>query len=451
MKKAVFAIVAILAIAVGMQAQDTLSADTLKSSYLCPQWPDFSKDSIIIGILYSSAEDEKVTGKLIESGDDTITVYGLAVSAETWNMSIGQSAIWEDGHIVGYQPDSSTYYARLNTMCDTSAYEEAYELWGLYKRVPATPNDSLQRVSPLLPINIKLDTPTYILTFNTYKDGSYTEHTPPLPVYELFFHTPQQISGSFYMAVTNRIHAMGSACGKSFYTWPIFSRVVTPSNPAIWEEKAFYVSYLPTPRWVFGQQGLLTFNFPILTPPDSGYVWDTTVVAGDTVFSSGDTIVILGGDTIVANGDTTVIANGDTIFVAGGSAIVCDTSIVLDTVIVRDTAVVGGDTIVYFDTIIRNDTIISYDILLSIGEVSLLQRLTGVMPNPAAETAKVVSSFGVKRVEAYNMAGEKVHDQWVPDGSLSATLDIRRWPTGAYILRIHTPRGVTAKKLTVRR
>ncbi len=80
-----------------------------------------------------------------------------------------------------------------------------------------------------------------------------------------------------------------------------------------------------------------------------------------------------------------------------------------------------------------------------------LGRLTGVMPNPAAETANVVSSFGISRIEAYNMAGERVHDVRVPDGSLSATLDLRRWPVGAYILRIHTPQGVATKKLTVRR
>lgn len=73
------------------------------------------------------------------------------------------------------------------------------------------------------------------------------------------------------------------------------------------------------------------------------------------------------------------------------------------------------------------------------------------MPNPAAETARVVSSFGMSRIEVYNMAGVLVHEQRVPDGSLSTTLDLRRWPADAYILRIHTPHGIATKKLTVRR
>lgn len=91
------------------------------------------------------------------------------------------------------------------------------------------------------------------------------------------------------------------------------------------------------------------------------------------------------------------------------------------------------------------------DTTAGIGETSLLDRLTGVMPNPATETARVVSSFGMSRVEAFNLAGERVADIKVPEGSLSATLDVRRWPQGAYILRIHTPQGVASKKLAVKR
>ena len=84
-------------------------------------------------------------------------------------------------------------------------------------------------------------------------------------------------------------------------------------------------------------------------------------------------------------------------------------------------------------------------------EQGVLGRFTGVSPNPAAETAKVVSSFGLSRVEAYNLAGEKVGELQLPTPSVSTTLDVRSWPVGAYILRIHTPQGVATKKLTVTR
>ena len=95
--------------------------------------------------------------------------------------------------------------------------------------------------------------------------------------------------------------------------------------------------------------------------------------------------------------------------------------------------------------------ILTPDTTLGIDTHNPLDRLTGVMPNPAAESAKVVSSFGMSRIEVYNLAGRRMHEQRVPEGSLSATLDLRRLPAGTYILHIHTPQGVASKKLTVRR
>ena len=60
-----------------------------------------------------------------------------------------------------------------------------------------------------------------------------------------------------------------------------------------------------------------------------------------------------------------------------------------------DTTVVGGDTVVMGDTlvvtdtlVIGGDTIVTYDTLLAVVQNDLLQRLTGVTPNPAIGTAK---------------------------------------------------------------
>ena len=87
----------------------------------------------------------------------------------------------------------------------------------------------------------------------------------------------------------------------------------------------------------------------------------------------------------------------------------------------------------------------------TVGVQSPQDRLTGIMPNPASETARVVSSFGMNRVEIYDMNGRSIDDIRIPDGSLYTNLDVRRWPQGVYIVRIHTPLGVTSKKLTVQR
>lgn len=74
---------------------------------------------------------------------------------------------------------------------------------------------------------------------------------------------------------------------------------------------------------------------------------------------------------------------------------------------------------------------------------------TVLQPNPATESVRVVSAFGMTRVEAYNNAGVKVLEQRT-EGS-TATLNVSRWPSGNYVLLIYTPQGVARKPLVVSR
>ena len=99
------------------------------------------------------------------------------------------------------------------------------------------------------------------------------------------------------------------------------------------------------------------------------------------------------------------------------------------------------------DTLGRDTTRVDPD-TLGIQSPKLLKRYTSVQPNPATETAKVISSFGLTRIEAFNGAGDRVYD--APHTGLTATLDVSRWPAGTYILRLHTPAGTVGKKLIVR-
>ena len=82
-------------------------------------------------------------------------------------------------------------------------------------------------------------------------------------------------------------------------------------------------------------------------------------------------------------------------------------------------------------------------------EVPLLERLTYLMPNPAAEQVEVLSSYGMTRVEAYSLQGTKMADLRVR--GLGATLDVSDWPEGMYIVVVHTPAGNVTKKLVVGR
>ena len=87
------------------------------------------------------------------------------------------------------------------------------------------------------------------------------------------------------------------------------------------------------------------------------------------------------------------------------------------------------------------------DTTMAAGEADLVSRYVSVQPNPAVGEAKVLSSFGLERIEAYDAAGQRVAD--LPASGLQATLNVAPWPRGTYLLRILTPAGATTKKLIV--
>lgn len=84
----------------------------------------------------------------------------------------------------------------------------------------------------------------------------------------------------------------------------------------------------------------------------------------------------------------------------------------------------------------------------AVEEPDMLGRMVSVSPNPASTQAKVVSSLGLTRIEAYAADGRKVLDGKAE--GLSFTMDIATWPSGAYTLHVHTPMGVAVRRLVVR-
>ncbi len=75
------------------------------------------------------------------------------------------------------------------------------------------------------------------------------------------------------------------------------------------------------------------------------------------------------------------------------------------------------------------------------------ERYVSLQPNPASDEAMVLSSFGIDEVEVFDMAGSRVLRQEA--SGLSAKLDVKALPRGSYIVRIHTPMGITSRKLVV--
>ena len=76
-----------------------------------------------------------------------------------------------------------------------------------------------------------------------------------------------------------------------------------------------------------------------------------------------------------------------------------------------------------------------------------LSRFVQLMPNPASGSVLVNSSYVIRRVEAYDVRGEKVMDQSAE--GRKATFDVSSWPKGAYVVLVRTPAGTAAKRLVV--
>ena len=77
-----------------------------------------------------------------------------------------------------------------------------------------------------------------------------------------------------------------------------------------------------------------------------------------------------------------------------------------------------------------------------IDETQLAGMIT-LSPNPATQTVMVESPLPMTLLEAYDEKGALMTSTATP------TLDVSRWPTGVYLLRIYTPQGVAVKKLLV--
>ena len=81
-------------------------------------------------------------------------------------------------------------------------------------------------------------------------------------------------------------------------------------------------------------------------------------------------------------------------------------------------------------------------------QADMLSRYISVHPNPAKDMARVLSSFGLTHVEAYDADGRSIYAREA--SGYETTLDVTAWPAGTYLLRITTPMGAVTKKLLVR-
>lgn len=85
------------------------------------------------------------------------------------------------------------------------------------------------------------------------------------------------------------------------------------------------------------------------------------------------------------------------------------------------------------------------------GNVSGIQSaadlVTEVYPNPANRQVQVLSAVGLERVEVYNSTGVRVFERRAEGNSM--TIDVSRWPAGAYMLTIRATLGTVTRRLAV--
>ena len=394
-------------------AQDTLYIQGPLQNYFRGDFDFTPTETIKTGVIFSAQESWDDIAYQMDAGDDALKIYGIAAGIITYPDYFSPiSPSDEEMLMIEY------YYGCLQ---DTT-YDKVIESLRLYDTVGGT----LRQIGHDLPVHIHTTPVAYYVNPGYPNDACPGEFV--FPVYERYFNSPQTVSGIFYVGITSHC-ALPLSAEYAYVTHPVRRVFFYDPNNLNWHTYArLYIGETTSNHvhntWYSFFDEYNYYFFPILTPPDTSHSADTTFVGGS----------VLVYDTLVIGGDTTVTV--DTIhfsdITVGSDTLACG-----DTLVVSDTLVFGGDTIVVYDT------------LLSIMQGDLLQRLTGILPNPASATARAVSSIGITGLDVYALDGRLVYQQRIPAAPLTADLDVSSWPRGTYLVRIHTPMGTTTRKLTV--
>jgi len=402
-------------------AQDTVHIRDLRQvdKYYVPVWPsEFLETNVfgknfLIGWMEQWGEGFPDSKEMAfkQYTDDTLQVYGIAAGLSTdWRLN----------------PESYAYdirHGRLDTSC-----EFLYNNLRLYEADP----DSLRPIGEELLVNLRYTPVSYYIDLDLYRYATGPE-LPLVPMYERYFSSPVTVTDSFYV-------------GRRYRTDHLDDRhvlLLTLSDTVIYGYQYYAVYYdfireystgtFELHQWVYDwiNYQMHPFLFPIIAPPDTTVnPGDTIVTPIDTVINSGDTLVVLPGDTLVIGGDT-IVNTGDTIVIIPGEPFI-----------------IGGDTIV----VNPGDSVIVIPggtPGVGLRPNDLIYRYTSVAPNPAKNSVRVTSSFGLSRLEAYDAHGRLIKECNIQHSALSIDLDVSSWPSGTYLLRITTPAGLTTKKLLI--
>lgn len=275
----VFACVYLFFASMGVKAQVTIHTTQLPENYYSNCWYEVNPESQGLALVPTMVQNFKsLFGKYFYS-KDSIQIYGVAASLSTFDLTVREYDSYDANGNPVHVVDSSSYRYYLSRMCDTSAYDEAYEYFGLYSHEA----DSLRLVSPQLIVNIKTTPVTYYMDLGTRMYYAISdEPTPPLPFYEMYFDSSVTVADSFYVGMTCYNYTREDKCsGKWFYTWPILWNTLglSPRPLPCTDNTAWYQTVLypdGTGGWVFGASDKVYCIFPILDTNHRNDYIDTT-------------------------------------------------------------------------------------------------------------------------------------------------------------------------------
>ncbi len=378
MKKTFLILTVVLISGVSVTAQDTLYSNDMRliPNYYVPVWFDsFDYDDyykVYHAYILKLGENNNtgITQRAWKMyTDDTLTVYGLAGGfSTTYRLN----------------PD---YWARYPYgMGDTSCTHSR-----IYMRLYEADTNSLRLIADEQMVHLNQTPISYYIDLELAKRPEPWNKLPLIPMYDRYFSSPVTVADSFYVGVRFRDSDLSGAITNTL----LLQTINNPNIDCAYYSRIYDYTISDTiERWIYSKFPTgdgVPFLFPIIAPPDTTSIPDST-------FTS----------------DTTSVP---------------DSTFTSDTTFVPDTTQVVDSTA----------RIIAPD---------LVYRYTAVQPNPATEKVRVTSSFGLGRIEAYDESGRRVFGTTA--SGMVATIDVASWKKGVYLLRIATGAGPTTKRLIVK-
>ena len=294
-------------------------------------------------------------------------------------------------------------------------------------------------------------------------------------LFDLFFDSPITVYDSFYVGGTSRMwEPTGNHCRSGYLTY-IFETVVDSTGPLVssiqtmW--KLFHYEYneglnIPLNQWIWLPSDQILMVLPIIMVEDTSFdkAPECPIVSG--LFTRGsytETVTVqwaqdsLHQEFELSYGregtrpeDGTIVTVYDNRWQFTDAAYSDTPMVAYVRTVCREYDTLrwsGWSSPVYFR--LHYDDTTHHEGIEVADDGSDLSRFVRLMPNPASGSVVVMSSYGIDRVEVYDVRGERVLEQKGKSHTTTAGFDVTTWAKGVYVVLVYTPAGTAAKRLVV--